>query len=103
MIAGHESAGYVEEVGPGVTSVKPGDPVVVSLLVSCGKCLYCRTGRTHMCSAAWPLDKESRIHTKQGKSLAQAMKTGSFGNIPWLTNLRWSKPPRICRWTGRRF
>jgi Zn-dependent alcohol dehydrogenase len=79
MIAGHESAGYIEEVGQGVTSVKPGDPVVVSLLVSCGKCLYCRTGRTHMCSAAWPLDKESRIHTKQGKSLPQAMRVGSFG------------------------
>ena len=79
MIAGHESAGYIEEVGTGVTSVKPGDHVAVSLLVSCGKCYYCRTGRTHMCSASWPLDKESRIHTKQGKSLEQAMKVGSFG------------------------
>jgi len=78
IIGGHESAGYIEEVGPGVTSVKPGDPVVVSLLVSCGKCLYCRTGRSHMCSAAWPLDTESRMHSKQGKSLAQAIKVGSF-------------------------
>ena len=43
FIAGHESAGYIEEVGEGVASVKPGDPVVASLLISCGKCLYCRT------------------------------------------------------------
>jgi S-(hydroxymethyl)glutathione dehydrogenase/alcohol dehydrogenase len=78
-IAGHESAGYIEEVGQGVTSVKPGDPVVASLLASCGKCLYCRTGRTHMCSAAWPLDKESRFHNKKGISLTPTFRIGSFG------------------------
>lgn len=77
-IAGHESAGYIEEVGPGVTSVKPGDPVVVSLLASCGKCLYCRTGRTHMCNATWPVDKESPFRNKQGVSLAPTFRMGSF-------------------------
>jgi len=56
VVAGHESSGYIEEVGEGVTSVKPGDAVVVSLLRSCGKCLYCKTGRPHMCEAQWPLD-----------------------------------------------
>src|SRR5512136_2249027 len=54
IVAGHESAGFVEEIGKGVTSVKPGDPVVISLLISCGKCYYCRQGLTHMCSASWP-------------------------------------------------
>jgi NDMA-dependent alcohol dehydrogenase len=94
MIGGHESAGYIEEVGPGVTSVKPGDPVVVSLLVSCGKCLYCRTGRSHMCSAAWPLDTESRIHNKQGKSLAQAMKTGTFSEYTVVDQSQVVKVPK---------
>ncbi len=78
-IAGHESAGYIEEVGQGVTSVKPGDPVVASLLGSCGKCLYCRTGRTHMCNASWPHEKESRFRNKQGIRLTQTFKIGSFG------------------------
>jgi NDMA-dependent alcohol dehydrogenase len=78
FIAGHESAGYVEEVGKGVTSVKPGDPVVVSLLASCGKCRYCLTGRSNLCNASWPLDRETRFHIKKGQDLIQAFKTGSF-------------------------
>ena len=42
-VGGHEVAGYVDEVGEGVTSVTPGDPVIVSLESSgCGKCYYCR-------------------------------------------------------------
>ena len=44
FVGGHETAGYVEEVGSGVTSVAPGDPVVVSLLESCGECFYCTHG-----------------------------------------------------------
>jgi S-(hydroxymethyl)glutathione dehydrogenase/alcohol dehydrogenase len=78
FIAGHESAGYIEKVGKGVTSVKPGDPVVVSLLVSCGKCYPCRNGRTHQCSAVWPLDKETRFHNKKGRPLMQALRIGTF-------------------------
>jgi S-(hydroxymethyl)glutathione dehydrogenase/alcohol dehydrogenase len=79
FIPGHESAGYIDEVGKGVTGVKPGDPVVVSLLASCGKCLYCRTGRTHMCNASFPLDKETRFHNKKGQALAQSFRIGTFG------------------------
>src|SRR5512143_85668 len=43
MVAGHESAGYVDEIGPDVTNVKKGDPVVCSLIASCGECISCRT------------------------------------------------------------
>jgi S-(hydroxymethyl)glutathione dehydrogenase/alcohol dehydrogenase len=78
VVAGHESAGYIEEVGKDVTSVKRGDPVVVSLLVSCGKCLYCRTGRSHMCNATWPLDSEVRLHNKKGQGLPQGFRIGTF-------------------------
>ena len=45
FVAGHESSGYVEEIGEGVTYVKPGDPIVASLMVSCGKCYYCLNGK----------------------------------------------------------
>jgi S-(hydroxymethyl)glutathione dehydrogenase/alcohol dehydrogenase len=78
FIGGHESAGYVEALGEGVVSVKPGDPVVVSLLISCGKCLPCTSGRPHMCEARWPLDTERRIRNKRGQSLRPAVKIGGF-------------------------
>ena len=39
-VYGHEAAGVVDEIGPGVTSVKPGDHVVVTLIRSCGHCFY---------------------------------------------------------------
>ena len=43
-IMGHENAGWVEEVGSGVNSVKVGDPVIVHPLVTSGHCLACRRG-----------------------------------------------------------
>ncbi|HUT67390.1 MAG TPA: Zn-dependent alcohol dehydrogenase [Dehalococcoidales bacterium] len=78
VLPGHECAGYIEEVGEGVTSVKPGDPVVVSLLYSCGSCRYCRTGRPHMCNTVFSLDKESRVRDKKGKYIRKTVKVGGF-------------------------
>jgi alcohol dehydrogenase (nicotinoprotein) len=49
MVLGHEGAGVVEEVGPGVTRVAPGDHVVCSFIPSCGTCRYCATGRQSIC------------------------------------------------------
>ncbi len=78
FVPGHESSGYIDAVGQGVTSVKVGDPVVLSLLRSCGQCVYCRTGRPNMCEARWPLDTESRLHNKKGQSIAHGVRTASF-------------------------
>ena len=49
IVGGHEGAGIIEEVGPGVTKVKPGDHVVCSFIPSCGVCRYCSTGRQNLC------------------------------------------------------
>ena len=49
MVLGHEGAGIIEEVGPGVTRVKPGDHVVLSFIPNCGVCRYCATGRQSIC------------------------------------------------------
>src|SRR5262252_10769685 len=49
VVLGHEGAGVVEEVGPGVTSVAPGDHVVLLWRTSCGRCEYCSVGRPALC------------------------------------------------------
>ncbi len=78
VVAGHEASGIVEEVGENVTLAKAGDAVVVSLLRSCGRCLYCTIGLPHMCAATWPLDTESRLHNKRGESLAHGVRVAAF-------------------------
>ena len=49
IVLGHEGAGIVEEVGPGVTRVRPGDHVVCSFIPSCGSCHWCATGQQPLC------------------------------------------------------
>jgi alcohol dehydrogenase (nicotinoprotein) len=49
MVLGHEGAGVVEEVGPGVHRVAPGDHIVCSFIPSCGSCHWCATGQQAIC------------------------------------------------------
>jgi S-(hydroxymethyl)glutathione dehydrogenase/alcohol dehydrogenase len=49
IIGGHEGAGIVERVGPGVTRVAEGDHVVCSFIPSCGYCRWCSTGQQNLC------------------------------------------------------
>jgi len=51
ILGGHEGAGIVVEVGPGVMSVQPGDHVSASFIPSCGRCRFCSTGRQNLCDA----------------------------------------------------
>ena len=50
LILGHEAAGVVEEVGAGVTSHVPGDPVVLTPCPPCGECYWCVRGEWSLCS-----------------------------------------------------
>lgn len=52
IIIGHEGAGTVEAIGPGVSSVKKGDHVILTWLYSCGHCRDCGRGKPHLCDAA---------------------------------------------------
>ena len=49
MVLGHEGAGIIEEVGPGVSRVKVGDHVVCSFIPNCGTCRYCANGQQSIC------------------------------------------------------
>jgi NAD+-dependent secondary alcohol dehydrogenase Adh1 len=54
-ILGHENAGWVHEIGPGVTNVAVGDTVILHPLVTCGLCRACRAGDDMHCSnSAFP-------------------------------------------------
>src|ERR1039458_1231276 len=49
IIGGHEGAGTVEEVGPGVSGLAPGDHVVFGFIPACGKCPSSATGHSNLC------------------------------------------------------
>jgi alcohol dehydrogenase len=73
MVLGHEAAGVVESVGPGVAALACGDHVVAAFVPSCGRCAPCATGRPALCepgfrsnSAGTLLSGERRLHDAQG-------------------------------------
>jgi len=85
IVLGHEGAGIVEEIGEGVTSVKPGDHVVLSFVPACGSCYYCERGQGYLCeksamaAAGGMLDGSTRL-TLDGQPLRQMAMCGTFGN-----------------------
>jgi len=78
FLGGHESAGYVEEVGEGVTAYKTGDSVVVTLISNCGNCYYCNTGMPHLCMNKFRPNPEVLLRNKQGEPLRAMGGVGGF-------------------------
>jgi Zn-dependent alcohol dehydrogenase len=77
-VYGHEGAGVVAEVGPGVHSVKVGDAVVVTLIRSCGHCHGCTMGMPVTCDATFPLDATSPLTDASGASIVHGLRTAAF-------------------------
>ena len=87
VVGGHEGAGVVVEVGPGVTLVQPGDHVSASFVPSCGRCRYCVSGRQNLCDygagtlvGGMITDGTPRHFTADGTPITMLAKLGTFSH-----------------------
>jgi NDMA-dependent alcohol dehydrogenase len=84
MVGGHEGAGVVVEVGPGVTRLQPGDHVAASFIPACGRCRWCVTGRSALCDlgayafAPGQISDFTSRHHCRGHDLNTMAKLGTF-------------------------
>jgi S-(hydroxymethyl)mycothiol dehydrogenase len=78
FLLGHEAAGIVEEVGAGVTSVAPGDFVVLNWRAVCGECRACRRGRPWYCFATH--NASQKMTLTDGTPLSPALGIGAFAD-----------------------
>ena len=84
MIGGHEGAGVVQEVGPGVTGLAPGDRVIFSFLPVCGRCDACARGMSNLCEFGMYLGTGTQIsdhtarHHARGQDLGLMCLLGTF-------------------------
>ncbi|MCL6732146.1 S-(hydroxymethyl)mycothiol dehydrogenase [Streptomyces neyagawaensis] len=76
FLLGHEAAGVVEEVGPGVTDVEPGDFVILNWRAVCGRCRACRRGRPQYCFDTH--NAAQKMTLLDGTELSPALGIGAF-------------------------
>ena len=85
MVLGHEGCGVVEEVGPDVYELAPGDRVVLCWYAPCGECDRCRSNRPWVCTrtrsgeSLMP-DGTTRLRRPDGEAVRSYLAVGSFGN-----------------------
>lgn len=87
MIIGHEAAGVVEAVGPGVNDLQPGQKVALSFVPSCNACTECIRGRPVECvrgsaigSDGRALDGTFKARSSQGEEVGQMVRLGAFSD-----------------------
>lgn len=96
-VLGHEGAGVVVEVGPGVTSLKPGDHVIPLYTPECRECEYCLHPKTNLCQRIRATqgrglmpDGTSRF-SYRGKPIFHYMGTSTFSNFTVLPEISLAK------------
>ncbi len=96
-IMGHEGAGVVVEVGPGVTSVAVGDHVIPLYTPECGKCKFCLSGKTNLCQAIRATQGKGLMpdgttrFSKNGKPIFHYMGTSTFSEYTVLPEISVAK------------
>jgi S-(hydroxymethyl)mycothiol dehydrogenase len=76
FLLGHEGAGIIEKVGPGVDESRVGEYVMLAWRAPCGDCRFCRDGTMHLCANS--LNAEQRMRTHDGLTLNPALGIGTF-------------------------
>ncbi len=96
-ILGHEGAGIIREIGPGVTSVQPGDHVIPLYTPECRQCKSCLSGKTNLCTAIRATqgkgvmpDGTSRFSYK-GETIYHYMGCSTFANFTVLPEIAVAK------------
>jgi S-(hydroxymethyl)glutathione dehydrogenase/alcohol dehydrogenase len=96
-VLGHEGGGVVEAVGPGVTSVSPGDHVVTLFSPQCRECVHCRSGRTNLCMAireqqnrGYLPDGSARL-SRDGEEIRHFMGTSTFAEYTVMPEIALAK------------
>lgn len=96
-VLGHEGGGIVQEVGPGVTSIKPGDSVIPIYIPECRQCAHCLSGKTNLCSALdeteWSglMPDGSVRFSKNGQKIYHYMGTSTFSEYSVIPEIALAK------------
>ena len=86
MVLGHEAAGTVEEVGVGVSTLRPGDHVVLTPAPPCGRCAFCLRGSFSICVNSAAVftgmfnDGSTRL-SRHGTTVFRGLGVGGFGEL----------------------
>src|SRR5215211_7266739 len=96
-VLGHEGAGVVEAVGPGVTDLEVGDHVVTLFSPQCGECVHCRDERTNLCLAireqqnkGYLPDGTTRLR-RDGEDIRHFMGTSTFAEYTVMPEIALAK------------
>ncbi|XP_047466965.1 alcohol dehydrogenase 1-like [Mugil cephalus] len=97
IVLGHEGAGIVESVGPGVTELQPGDKVIPLPISQCRECRFCKNPKTNECVKGWSArgfdimaEPDSRF-TCKGKKLLQFLGTSTFSEYTVINQVAVAK------------
>ncbi|XP_054469395.1 alcohol dehydrogenase 1-like [Anoplopoma fimbria] len=97
VVLGHEAAGIVESVGPGVTEIQPGDKVIPMFMSQCRECRFCKSPKTNQCEKSWSTGRlnemspsDSRF-TCKGKKVLQFSGTSTFSEYTVVNQMSVAK------------